>query len=340
MRFLSPEELSRPLPIAIGLGGGSGTGKTWSALRLARGMATELKGAGAPFAYVDSENRRALHYRDSFPELLSHYIDFGAEEGDELVGYPPTRWRDLFNFIDKSDAAAVVIDQGSHAWEGINGVLELQAAALARLGGGEKNSLRAWAEVKPMYRKHFVERVIRSRIPVVLCTRAKPMIPDPKNPGKNLMPSKTRRDDVPWDLASDKDLLFEMTVQVILDPAHPGCPRYQIKMPDQFKAMWPADQPISEETGRAMAAWSQDQSTAADNKALMDLARSKAREGAEVLAAWWKTTSQDQRRLLLTVSSELRETAAAADAAPKTSSDNLFDRAEETVEDDEEEEFR
>ena len=40
--FLTPEQLARPLPISIGLSGGSGPGKTYSAPRVARGIAEEL----------------------------------------------------------------------------------------------------------------------------------------------------------------------------------------------------------------------------------------------------------------------------------------------------------
>jgi hypothetical protein len=206
MRFLKTEDLNKPLPISIGLSGGSGTGKTYSALRLARGIAAELAGPGAPFAYADTENRRALHYRETFPEMLDHYVDLGPDdENGKLAGYPPERGIELLDFIEASGAKALVLDSMSHFWEGIGGVLDLQSEVLAAMGGGDQASLRAWARVKPRYRK-LVNRIIQSSIPTIICTRAKPVIPDPKRPGKNLMPTKTRRDDVPWDVAADKYL--------------------------------------------------------------------------------------------------------------------------------------
>lgn len=325
MRFLDPSDLSRPLPVSLGISGGSGSGKTYSSLRVARGMATELVGAGAPIAYADTENRRALHYRDAFPELLSHYLDFGPEDDNgKLVGYAPERWMEALDFIERSDAGAVVIDSFSAGWEGIGGVLDLQAEILAQMGGGDQNSLRAWGKIKPRYRK-LINRLIQFKKPIIVCTRAKPQIVDPKT-GKNMRPNKIRRPDVAWDVAADGDLIFEYSAMVILDPLHPGCPVHQVKVPDQFKLMMPADRPLTEETGRELARWSRDQKAASATKAIMDGARSKAREGSAALAAWWKTTSQEERAMLLPIGGELRETAAAADAAPGKSSDDFFDK--------------
>lgn len=326
MRFMSPADLSKPLPISVGLSGGSGTGKTFSALRLARGIATELAGAGAPFGVVDTENRRALHYRDTFPEMLSHYIDFGPEEDGKLVGYSPERWIAMLDFVEASGAAALVVDSLSHAWEGVGGVLDLQAEILGKLGGGERNNLRAWAQIKPRYRK-FVNRLIQSSVPVILCSRAKPTIIDPKT-GKNAMPTKTRRDDVPWDVAGDKDLLFEMTIMAILDPQHPGCPLYQIKVPDQFKAMLPRDRPLTEDTGRELARWSRDQTSATANKALMDSARLEAGRGTAAMAAWWKSRSPAEQSILLPIRDELKATAQKADL-PAEDQRTFFDRPAE-----------
>lgn len=319
--FLSADEINRPLPISIGLSGGSGTGKTYSALLLARGIASELAGPGAPIAFVDTENRRGLHYRDAFPEILGHYVDFGPEIGGKMVGYPPERWIDLFNFIEKSGARALVIDSFSAAWEGINGVLDLQAAELERLAGGdEKKAERvgqlAWAAIKPRYRR-LINRIIQSSVPTIICTRAKPVMQNPDyKGGGNARPTKTRRKDVPWDVAADADLIFEMTAMAILDPAHPGAPRYQIKVADQFKRLLPADQPISEAAGREMAKWSKRQSSAQQDKALMDAARAKAREGKAAMRAYWQALSADQTTILSTILKELQDTAAEADQAP------------------------
>lgn len=58
------------VPLLLGLVGPSGTGKTFSALRLATGI--QRVTAGEIF-YVDTEARRALHYADKFK---FRHVDF------------------------------------------------------------------------------------------------------------------------------------------------------------------------------------------------------------------------------------------------------------------------
>jgi hypothetical protein len=52
--------------LLIALAGASGSGKTFSALRLARGMSPDGK-----IAFIDTEARRGLHYAEQFQFLHS-----------------------------------------------------------------------------------------------------------------------------------------------------------------------------------------------------------------------------------------------------------------------------
>src|SRR4051812_43771491 len=77
IRFIPVAEITDARTIAMGLSGGSGTGKTFTALRIARGIAEVTTGKkGAPIGYVDTENKRALHYKEAFPEMC--HFDFTA----------------------------------------------------------------------------------------------------------------------------------------------------------------------------------------------------------------------------------------------------------------------
>lgn len=49
------------VPLLLGLAGGTGSGKTWSAMALAKGLAGDAR-----FAVIDTENGRATHYADDF----------------------------------------------------------------------------------------------------------------------------------------------------------------------------------------------------------------------------------------------------------------------------------
>lgn len=324
IRFIPVSELHDPLTITLGLCGASGSGKTYSALLVARGIAEGITGKkGAPIGIVDTENRRALHYRDAFPEMV-HFDMKAVDESGNMVGFGPERWIEVIDAAEAADLPVLVIDSFSHAWEGVGGVLDLHAQTLDRLTGGDESrrdrmSQLAWAQVKPRYRR-LIDRIVRARTNIVICTRAKPVMQDPKT-GRNARKTKTRRADVPWDPAADGDLIFEMTAMMILDPAHPGCPVWQIKCADQFKPLFKSDLPLGVEVGRRMAEWAKGQGDTERHKKMLDEARAAARGGREAFAAWWKSIGTDHRAVARTIIDELREIAEAADAAREDDDD-------------------
>lgn len=326
IRFVPVAEINDPLTLSIGLSGGSGTGKTYSALLMARGIAETMTGRkGARIGYVDTENRRALHYKSAFPEMV-HFDMKAVDDDGNMVGFSPDRWIEVIDAAEAAGLPVVILDSFSHAWEGVGGVLDLHAQTLDRLTRGDDSkkdarSQLAWAEVKPRYRR-LIDRIVRAKCHLIICTRAKPVM---QARGENARPTKTRRKDVPWDPAADGDLMFEMTTMVILDPSAPGCPVHQIKVADQFKALLDPNQPIGVATGRAMAEWAKCQGDAQRQKEILDLARNKARLGTDQFMAWWKSDEgKASRQIAITISDDLKALCAAADKAAARSDDDPF----------------
>ncbi|WP_313349345.1 AAA family ATPase [Paracoccus sp. (in: a-proteobacteria)] len=327
IRFIPVTEINDPLTLSIGLSGGSGTGKTYSALLMARGIAEVVTGRkGAPIGFVDTENRRALHYKQDFPEMV-HFDMQAVNDDGEMIGFGPERWIEVIDAAEAAKLPVLVVDSFSHAWEGVGGVLDLHATTLERLTGGDgsladRRSQLAWAEVKPRYRR-LIDRIVRAKCHLIICTRAKPVMQDFKT-RQNARPTKTRMKNVPWDPASDGDLMFEMTTMVILDPAAKGCPVHQIKVADQFKALLDPNRTLNEGTGRAMAEWAMGRGEGRNQKAILDAVRSEARKGTEAFRAWWKA-NEGQRPLANTILAELQALAADADkVAAQSASDDPF----------------
>lgn len=315
IRFTPVREITDPLTVTLGLSGASGTGKTYTALLAARGMAEATAGPGAPIGYVDTENRRALHYKDAFPEM--HHFDFQAlDAAGNVVGFGPERWMEVLDAAEAAQLPVVILDSFSHAWEGVGGVLDMHAETLDRLTRGDDSkkdarSQLAWAQVKPRYRR-LIDRIVRANVNIIICTRAKPVMQDPRS-GKNARKTKTRRADVPWDPAADGDLMFEMTAMMMLDPEAPGCPVWQIKCADQFKALFDPRKPMGVETGRAMAEWARGQGDAQAQKERLDAFRAVARRGTEAIREHYKGLSAADRALFKTINAELQRTAERAD---------------------------
>lgn len=330
IRFIPVGQLTDPLTVTVGLSGASGTGKTYSALRLARGMAKGATGKdGGAVGFVDTENCRALHYKADFPEMV-HFDMSAVDENGAMIGFGPERWIAVIDAAEAEQLPVLVIDSFSHAWEGVGGVLDLHAQTLDRLTGGDDSkkdarSQLAWANVKPRYRR-LVDRIVRAKCNIVICTRAKPVMQAGfGDKAKNARPTKTRRADVPWDPAADGDLMFEMTAMMILDPKAPGCPVHQIKCADQFKMLFDKSRPMTEATGFAMAEWARGAGESAAQKALLDQARSEARKGKDSLQAFWKSQDQDRRPRIQTIMDELKKLAIDADAAKSDATgDDLF----------------
>lgn len=326
IRFIPVTEIHDPLTLSIGLSGGSGTGKTYSALLMARGIAETMTGrAGAPIGYVDTENRRALHYKTAFPEMV-HFDMKAVDNSGNMIGFGPERWIEVIDAAEVAGLPVVILDSFSHAWEGVGGVLDLHATTLDRLTRGDDSkkdarSQLAWAEVKPRYRR-LIDRIVRAKCHLIICTRAKPVMQDFKTK-QNARPTKTRRHDVPWDPAADGDLMFEMTTMVILDPSAPGCPVHQIKVADQFKALLDPRRPMGVETGRAMAEWAKGQGDAQRQKEVLDGARAAARQGTDAFKVWWRDHPED-RRIANTIIDSLKELCADADRAAQQSDDDPF----------------
>ena len=317
IRFIPVSQITDPLTVTLGLSGASGTGKTYSALRIARGMAEGTTGSkGSPIGFVDTENRRALHYKATFPEMV-HFDMSAVDDGGNMIGFGPERWIEVIDAAESAKLPVLVIDSFSHAWEGVGGVLDLHAQTLDRLTGGDDSkkdarSQLAWASVKPRYRR-LIDRIVRAKCNIVICTRAKPVM---QQRGVNARPTKTRRADVPWDPAADGDLMFEMTAMMILDPKAPGCPVHQIKCADQFKVLFDDRRPMDEATGYAMAEWARGGGNSAAEKGLMEKAREAARGGVAAFTAFWNTDeAKTQRAILRTVLADCQAIAREADDA-------------------------
>ena len=337
MRFIPVTEMTAPLNLAIGISGASGTGKTYTALLMARGIAEEMTGRkGAPIGYIDTENRRALHYKQAFPEML--HLDFKAtDDQGSMLGFGPERWIEAIDAADAAGLPVVILDSLSHSWEGVGGILDLQAEELDRLtseaeakAGGRyavdpaKFSEQAWIKPKARYRR-LVDRIVRARTNIIICNRAKPV----RQAGfgekaKNARQTKLRRDDVPWDISGDAAMIFEMVVSVILDPSAPGCPVHQIKVADQFKSLLDPRHPMNSETGRQMAEWAKGQGEAQKRKELLDAARTAARAGTASFADWWRKADQDERRIANTIIDDLKATCAEADRMDGALGDDPF----------------
>lgn len=221
------------------LAGGTASGKTESAMRLATGLAN-----GKTFAVIDTENGRALHKADDY--TFQH-----AELGEPFT---PERYSEAVKAADAQGFPVIVIDSGSHEYEGIGGVLEMQAAEFERMGGKESARMSSWIAPKQRH-KRFVQDLLRVRAHVILCLRAEDKIEIVKQDGKTVVrPKQSLVGAEGWIPICEKRLPFEATISLLLTADAPGVPK-PIKLERRHRELIPLDRELSEESGRLLGEW-------------------------------------------------------------------------------------
>ena len=232
--------------LLIGLAGASGAGKTFSAMRLAKGICGDR-----PFAVIDTEAGRAKHYADQF----------AFDHGDLTAPFRPERYAEAIKAADEAGYPCIVVDSASHEHAGDGGLLGWQEEELQRMAGEdyrkrEQCKMAAWIKPK-MAHKQFVQRLLQVRAHIILCFRAEEkveMVRDEESGKMRIVPKKTATGLDGWVPICEKTLPYELTASFLLVPSSPGIP-HPIKLQEQHRSFFPLVEPIGERAGAAISAW-------------------------------------------------------------------------------------
>lgn len=215
----------------VSVAGGTNSGKSFSALRLARGIA----GPKGRVAAIDTEGGRILH--------LKKHFDF-----DVLMMEPPhrpDRYADAAKGAEDAGFDVVVIDSFSMEWVGLGGVLDWQAAEFERMGAREAVKLASWIKPK-MAHKAMVYSLLQRRIPIVFSLRAEDKA---KKDGNQVKSS--------WEPICNKAFPFEITVSFMLKQDRQGVIDLSLphKLEGDHRPIFRDGDQLSEDHGAALAAW-------------------------------------------------------------------------------------
>lgn len=213
----------------------SGCGKTYSALLLARGIA----GPSGKIVMGDSESGRGSIYAD-IPEIG------GYETFDIQPPFTPANYIAAVDAIESAGAAVGIIDSSSHEWEGIGGVNDMAADNEAKSG---RPGLHNWRQPKLEHQK-FVQRLLRSSIPLIICLRAKYKTRQKKENGK----TQIIKDEYTSPIQAE-DFIFEATCHAEILPKH-NINLTKTGHPTLAKCFPGIDDgPLTIEHGKQIAAW-------------------------------------------------------------------------------------
>lgn len=259
--------------LLLALVGPSGTGKTYSALRLAAGI---QRVTGGDIFGIDTENERMLHYAP----LKGEKPDPGRGKFDfKYIAFPPPygslRYLEAIQYAASLGAKTIVVDSFSHEHEGTGGMLEshsFEADRLAREADStpEAMNAKAWGIVKPRRTRLISALMTELKVNLISCFRAKPKL-------KYASKDEQREKKIPavsprgFCAIAGEEFIFEQMIKFVLLPGARGAPswmsefsgeREMMKIPEQFLHIFPgAYDPktppiqLSEEIGQQMAEW-------------------------------------------------------------------------------------
>ena len=210
--------------LKIGCSGVSGSGKTYGALLIAKGLASSM----AKVCVIDTENGSANLYDD-----LGEYsvVDFDPP-------YHPERYGKIIGMAVDEGFEVIIVDSTSHEWDGEGGCLDLQN----KFGG----RFQDWAKVTPLH-KGFIDAILQAKAHVICCTRKKQEYAIDTSSGKTKV-QKLGTKDVQRD-----GFEYELTVAFEINTEH-----IAVSTKDRT-GLFPNTQPftIKEATGKLLKDWNE-----------------------------------------------------------------------------------
>ena len=209
--------------LRLNLSAPSGAGKTYSALRMAKGLVNDW----SKIAVIDTENGSA--------SLYSHLGEFNVI--DLAPPFTPERYIMAINACVNAGIECIIIDSSSHEWNTL--LDENEKLAQASFRG---NTWSAWSRTTPRHDK-FVNAVLHCPAHVITCTRSKTetVMGEDKKVKKVGMKDQQREG---WE--------YELTVSLNIDrDTHLATPS------KDRTNLFEGQQPflITEETGKAILEW-------------------------------------------------------------------------------------
>jgi hypothetical protein len=186
--------------VIIGIAGVSGSGKTYTALQIARGMVSKPSEIG----FLDTENKRGSLYAD--------ILDGQFLIGDLYAPFSPKRYAEAIKEFQDAGVKVLVIDSGEGGCDDIANAPLLQGKRMAN-----------WKGAKSEHKK-FMNALLFCDMHVICCIRAreKTDFKDPVKPvSLGIQP------------VCEKNFMFELTASVLME--NEGKKQTHLKVPSFLK---------------------------------------------------------------------------------------------------------
>lgn len=266
--------------LVIGIAGISGSGKTYTALQLAYGLANF---DASKVGFLDTENRRGSLYANALKNDKGEVQQFWI--GDLYAPFSPQRYIDAILEFQRMGVEVLVIDSVTHEWEGQGGCEEIATAGNPRMPD--------WKRAKAEH-KRFMNTLLQSDMHVIACIRAREKVKVERINGKSEV--------IPIGIqpVTEKNFMFEMTASLMMMDA--GNQREVIKTSGTdaiFGAAGFQEGYLTPQHGKALRDWV-DGAKALDPRVehAKNSLRTVTEQGMEALVKAWQALPADVRKAI------------------------------------------
>jgi len=248
--------------VVIGIAGQSGSGKTLTALYIARGMVDHAGEIG----FLDTENGRG--------SLYANELDTPFMIGDLHYPFSPARYTQAIKEFQDAGVKVLVVDSVSHEWE--SGCMEIAEAPLLN---GKK--MADWKKAKSEHKK-FMTTLLQSDMHIIACIRAaeKTCFKNPRQPTSlGIQP------------LCEKNFMFEMTASVMM--FNEGLNQQHLKIPRDLKPVFgDGNNYLGIETGKQIRSWINSGEVNEELESYKNKMQLASNDGCEALKNAWVAMPQ------------------------------------------------
>jgi hypothetical protein len=282
------------VPLFIGIGGVSGSGKTTAALLLAAGLAN-----GGKVGFIDTENGRGKLSADD--PIVTAALTQGYDIAQIRSPFTPSSFSEAIDAFYEQGYKVLIIDSVSMEWEGEGGCADI----------AENNKMSGtpnWIKAK-LEHKRFMNHLLSANMHIITCLRAREKV--------KVMKVNGRTEFIPAGLQyiQEKNYPYELTISLLLDeetrkPTILKCPT---RISDIFNAPF-----VTKEAGERLREWAEvGKPPVIDSEELFNQALAYANQGMKPLTDFWGTLAKQHQLALKPRLDEAKAVAEMADARSK-----------------------
>lgn len=306
LEFEVKDAVRETVPVLACIYGPTGSGKTFSGLLLAAGLA----GTNGMVGMVDAENKRGSLYADD-PDICAAMPGGRYKRVNLTAPYSPARYIKALKALEEAGCTVALVDSTTHEWSGEDGCCDI--AEKNKLGGFPN-----WAKAK-LEHKRFLAYGLSSHMHIIFCLRAHEKV-KPVKAGDLVSPDSGERYEkaavIPLGMLPDteKNFVYEMLISLrVEDGTHLA---YPVKVPKMLAHVFPGKKLVTKADGEAIRVWNDGAGVSSSNERVAERARLAAEEGTAAYAEFFNALTPAAKKFLAsTTHAENKRIAAKADKA-------------------------